>query len=169
MKKVKLFIVTLAMSATIATTAWAGEWKQDNIGWWYQNDDGSYTTSTWQNIDGKNYLFNAAGYMRTGWVQTVSGKWYYLNPTGEMRYDDLAEDGITYHFDANGYCTNPNNAIDFDADYQAILNQEKLEAQERLMDQETSAGNNYEETIVYEHDVAPQPSQDRFSLSDVQF
>lgn len=87
----KVFITSVLLSSALSITALAGEWKQDDIGWWYQNDDGSYTTDTWQNIEGKNYLFDANGYMRTGWIHTVSGKWYYLNPTGEMRYDDLTE------------------------------------------------------------------------------
>lgn len=169
MKKMKVFITSVLLSSALSITALAGEWKQDDIGWWYQNDDGSYTTDTWQNIEGKNYLFDANGYMRTGWIHTVSGKWYYLNPTGEMRYDDLTENGITYHFDSNGYCTNPNNESGFDSDYQSILNEEQLEAQKRLLDQGTSTGNAYEENIVYEHDAAPQPIKNRFPLADMQF
>lgn len=107
MRKTKLLIATLAMSAIMATTALAGEWKQDQTGWWYQNDDGSYPTNTWQEVDGKLYCFDTNGYMRTGWVETVNKNWYYLNPTGEMRFDDLTENGVTYHFNENGICQNP--------------------------------------------------------------
>lgn len=63
MKKTRLLIVTAILSAIMTTTAFAGEWKQDTSGWWYQNDDGSYPVSSWQNIDGKQYYFNSAGYM----------------------------------------------------------------------------------------------------------
>lgn len=63
MRKAKLLIATLAMSAMMASTALAGEWKQDQTGWWYQNDDGSYPISTWQDIEGKQYYFGADGYM----------------------------------------------------------------------------------------------------------
>lgn len=38
-------------------------WKLDSTGWWYQNADGSYPKSTWQQIDGKYYYFNEIGYM----------------------------------------------------------------------------------------------------------
>lgn len=169
MRRAKLFFSTLVMSMMLSSTVLAGTWQSNSIGWWYQNDDGSYTTSAWQNIEGKNYLFDANGYMRTGWIQTVSGRWYYLNPTGEMRFEQLVENGITYYFDSDGYCTNPNGALNFDSDYQSILDQEMLDAQKRLLDQGTPAGNAYEENIVYEHDAAPQPTENRSSLADMQF
>ena len=68
MKKAKLLIATLCMSATMAMTSFAGQWQQDSIGWWYQNDDGSYPANTWQWIDGnrdglaESYYFDSNGY-----------------------------------------------------------------------------------------------------------
>ena len=68
MKKAKLLIATLCMSATMAMTSFAGQWQQDSIGWWYQNDDGSYPVNTWQWIDGngdglaESYYFDSNGY-----------------------------------------------------------------------------------------------------------
>ena len=168
MRKVLLFIASALLSASMGMTAFAGEWKQDDTGWWYQNDDGGYPTSTWQNIDGKNYLFNDNGYMRTGWIKTVNGNWYYLNPTGEIRYEDLTENNTTYYFDSNGFCTNPDNESSIESDYQSILDQERLEAQKRLLDQGSSNGNAYEENIVYERDASPQPLKNRLPLADTQ-
>ena len=43
-------------------TANAGQWKENNNGWWYQNTDGSYPTDSWQWIDGKCYYFTPEGY-----------------------------------------------------------------------------------------------------------
>ena len=63
MKKVKLFFTVGVASAVLSMTSFAGEWKQDASGWWYQNDDGSYSTNTWQEIGGKQYYFDANGYM----------------------------------------------------------------------------------------------------------
>lgn len=63
MKKVKLFFAVGVASAVLSMTSFAGEWKQDANGWWYQNDDGSYSTNTWQEIGGKQYYFDANGYM----------------------------------------------------------------------------------------------------------
>ncbi len=68
MKKAKLLIATLCMSATMVMTSFAGQWQQDSIGWWYQNDDGSYPANTWQWIDGngdglaESYYFDSNGY-----------------------------------------------------------------------------------------------------------
>lgn len=47
MKKTKLLFATLGVSAILSMTSFAGEWKQDNTGWWYQNDDGTYPVSSW--------------------------------------------------------------------------------------------------------------------------
>ena len=63
MKKVKLLLAAGIASAAFSMTSFAGEWKQDANGWWYQNDDGSYSTNTWQEIGGKQYYFDANGYM----------------------------------------------------------------------------------------------------------
>ena len=38
MRKVKLFITTVLLIASLSMTARAGEWKQDDAGWWYQDD-----------------------------------------------------------------------------------------------------------------------------------
>lgn len=68
MKKAKLCILTLCMTATMAITSFAGQWKSDSTGWWYQNDDGSYPVSGWQWIDGNDdgiaecYYFDSNGY-----------------------------------------------------------------------------------------------------------
>ena len=63
MRKIKLFIATAITSTVLSMTALAGEWKQDTTGWWYINDDGSYPTNQWQEIDGKQYYFGTDGYM----------------------------------------------------------------------------------------------------------
>ena len=45
-KALKLFASTLFLTIGITFIAAAGEWKQDSVGWWYQNDDGSYQKDT---------------------------------------------------------------------------------------------------------------------------
>lgn len=66
--------------AEIKTETEAG-WKQDSIGWWYQNADGSYPKSAWQQIGDKYYYFNEAGYMLAdtttpdGYQVDVNGAW----------------------------------------------------------------------------------------------
>ena len=58
-----------------------GQWKQDEKGWWFLREDGSWPKETWLSLEynGKQswYYFNAQGYMATGW-QKIQNKWYYL-------------------------------------------------------------------------------------------
>ena len=77
-------------------------WIQDHVGWWYKNQDGSYTTSNWQLIDGKWYYFDSVGYMVTGWIQW-NGNSYYCNPgSGEMLSDMIIPDGSGRRVDSTG-------------------------------------------------------------------
>ena len=47
MKKNFILCTVLAMSIIFSGVAYAGESKQDEKGWWYQNDDGSYPANQW--------------------------------------------------------------------------------------------------------------------------
>ena len=67
----------------VTSVSYKPAWQKDSKGWWYRHADGSYTTSGWEKINGKYYLFNASGYMLTGW-QKVDGKWYYMYESGAM-------------------------------------------------------------------------------------
>lgn len=78
--KLGLVLITLAMSAISATTAMA-DWKQDDKGWWYQYQDGSYAKSGIKQVEGKNYCFDGNGYMQTDW-KYVDWKWYYFGSSG---------------------------------------------------------------------------------------
>lgn len=68
MRKLKVLALAAALSLSMASTAFAGSWKQDDKGWWYQEDDGSYPTNTWKEIKGKYYYFGADGYMLSNGV-----------------------------------------------------------------------------------------------------
>lgn len=79
-----------------------GTWKQDAIGWWYQNADGSYPKSEWKKINEKWYWFDPSGYIATGW-KSVEGKWYYLNENGAMAASDwVLYNGKWYFLNADG-------------------------------------------------------------------
>ena len=88
MKRKGLAITCLVAGLSVLTsmTAFAGEWKQDATGWWWQNDDGSYPVSTWKWLDGnkdglsESYYFNEAGYLVTnttidGYTVNADGAW----------------------------------------------------------------------------------------------
>lgn len=96
-----IFEVTAEKAAEIQTAASykqsgsgpaAGTWKNDAVGWWYCNSDGSYVKNNWQQIDGKWYFFDENGYRKTGWVSWKE-QWYFLNENGEMLTNSVTPDG----------------------------------------------------------------------------
>ena len=58
-----MFAFIVSMTLTVSMPAYAGEWKQDTTGMWYQNDDGSYPANQWQEVDGRQYYFGGDGYI----------------------------------------------------------------------------------------------------------
>ncbi len=77
-------------------------WIPEGERWWYRNEDGSYTTSNWQFIDGKWYYFDSKGYMVTGWIDW-NGKSYYCDPeSGAMLVNTIVPDGLGLRVDSSG-------------------------------------------------------------------
>jgi len=66
-------------------TAFAGQWRTDAVGRWYQYDDGSYASNGWKWIDSDNdgvsesYYFNGDGYVLTN---TTTPDGYQVNAIG---------------------------------------------------------------------------------------
>ena len=85
-KKMKLMVLTAVLTLGAAMTSYAG-WKQNDTGYWWQNDDGSYPTSSWHWLDGNGdgiaecYYFDGNGYMAAntttpdGYTVDGSGAW----------------------------------------------------------------------------------------------
>ena len=92
------------------TGAWIKDYSQANIArwiksgsrWWYRHADGSYTRSDWEQIKGKWYYFDSAGWMKTGWLK-LGNTWYYLSDNGD-RYESSWRwiNGKCYYFYSNG-------------------------------------------------------------------
>ncbi|MBQ7535582.1 MAG: hypothetical protein IJT43_08190 [Stomatobaculum sp.] len=125
MKKIIFAMAAAGMlSVMCAVSAFAGGWKNDGGGFWYEKDDGSYYSGGIYNIDGTNYCFNSSGYMVTGWQQPSrygawyffedagnqamgwkqsGGKWYYLDPAnnGAMKTGWFEDQGVLYYLDPN--------------------------------------------------------------------
>ena len=122
-KMVTAFFAAALMTAVFAVPASAGVWKNDAVGYWYENDDGSIPKGKEAAIDGAYYAFDANGYMLTGWQymnykwkyygptgarvtgwQQVDGKWYYLDPAndGGIKVGWMDLNGARYYFDNNG-------------------------------------------------------------------
>ena len=69
-----MFLAVILGSCIIASTVFAGTWQKDGIGWWYQNDDGSYPVLTWiTDTDGGRYFFDCNGYIVTG-TRVIDGE-----------------------------------------------------------------------------------------------
>ena len=99
LKLARIMIAAAAAVFALSVNSYAGAWMHDTNGWWYCNDNRSYTTDNWQQINGSWYYFDARGYMVTGWKQ-VGGSWYYLHADGKMAHDTWI-DG-TYYVGSDG-------------------------------------------------------------------
>ena len=82
-KSVLSAVIAVMSAGTVFSSPVSAAWKQSGTRWWYQNTDGSYCSSEWQEISEKWYFFDQDGWMQTGW-QKVNDKWYYFNPAGDM-------------------------------------------------------------------------------------
>lgn len=100
-KKILFLAAAMGLTLGLAATAYGNEWKQDERGWWYQYDNGSYPNSGMRLIDGQEYLFGSDGYLMTGW-QTYEHKWYYIDGAGNKLtgWQNLADKW--YYFDETG-------------------------------------------------------------------
>ena len=88
-------ITTVTTALSSATLVQANEWKRDNMGWWFVNDAGNYYKSSWQNISGKWYYFDASGYMAASrWIGN-----YYVGADGAMLTNTITPDGYKVGLD----------------------------------------------------------------------
>ena len=76
-------------------------WKKDHVGWWWQDQDGTYPASEWRKIKNEWYYFLNSGYMATGW-QSINGQWYYFNSSGSMKTGWLQHNGKWYYLSSSG-------------------------------------------------------------------
>ena len=82
-KRYAAVLLAAAMTVGSAMTSFAG-WQSDANGWWWQNEDGSYPSNTWQWIDG-----NGDGVAES----------YYFGPDGYMYANATTPDGYTVNAD----------------------------------------------------------------------
>lgn len=76
-----------------AANKYERKWITNNVGTWYQHEDGTYTTNGWELIDGCWYRFDERGYlMNAKWV-FENGNLYYLGADGKMATSGLIKIG----------------------------------------------------------------------------
>lgn len=85
--KKRMWLLSLCLSLIFVFPAFAGQWRQDMNGRWYQNDDSTYPRNGWHWIDGNSdgwaecYYFGYDGYVLTGdghvdgYEVNVDGAW----------------------------------------------------------------------------------------------
>lgn len=108
-KNLSLVLLSVLFLFILSFASFAGTWKQDTKGYWYENDDGSYPKSTWMWIPGKDphiaycYYFDENGYCL---LNRKSPDGYQLSPSGEWLIDrvNLPATKVvnTGNVDANG-------------------------------------------------------------------
>ena len=85
--------IGIALTAAMSVSSFAGQWKLDDTGWWYQNDDGSYPASEWKWIDGNGdgisecYYFYSDGYM--AYSNEIDG--YRVNSDGQWIVNSVVQ------------------------------------------------------------------------------
>lgn len=87
MKKIFTMVMSLVMITMFNTTCFAAGWQQNAVGYWYENEDGTWPSNTWQWIDGNRdgkaecYYFDENGYMLSntitpdGYLVNLDGAW----------------------------------------------------------------------------------------------
>ena len=85
-KMAAVMMASAILTITAASTAFAGAWKQDTKGWWWQEDNGSYPVSQWKWLDGNQdgvsecYYFGGNGYLL---INTTTPDGYTVNSDGQ--------------------------------------------------------------------------------------
>ena len=59
MKKLAAIALSAVLALSLSVPAFAGTWKHDGLGWWYQKDDGSWPANCWYQEGPDWYYFNA--------------------------------------------------------------------------------------------------------------
>ena len=110
-----LVILLLALASQVKA-----DWHQDNVGWWYSLNNGSYIKGRIAHIDGKLYKFDERGYMVTGWHKedydyrdargALEKRWSYFDPVSGAKVQGWQKiDGKWYYLIATGPITGEHN------------------------------------------------------------
>lgn len=94
MKKFTTLFSVIVLSLAMTITSFAGTWKSNSVGWWYEHEDGSYYTNGWQWVDGNNdgiaecYYFDALGYCL---MNTTTPDGYLVDNNGAWIIDGVVQ------------------------------------------------------------------------------
>lgn len=109
-KKWIALALSVALTAVNGMTAFAGQWETAGADWKYKNDDGTYSTNTWQWIDGKSYYFGSDSIMAKN--TTIDG--YTLNADGQWTVDGVVQtQGMGQHQMQNTDAPSSQEIVDY--------------------------------------------------------
>ena len=121
-KKMITLITAGVLSLAAFTQAYAADWKKDNTGWWWQEDNGTYPVNTWKMINGKWYYFYGNGYMASNaWIGN-----YYVGSDGDMLTNTRTPDG--YLVGADGAWIPEVNETAIQQQYEQVVQRVQKEA-----------------------------------------
>lgn len=84
----KTILSALLMSIICSFASFAGEWNQNETGWWYDNGDSTYAADGWHWIDGKCYYFTSDGYCL---INTATPDGYTVGGDGAWTVDGIVQ------------------------------------------------------------------------------
>ena len=164
-------------------------WLQSGNSWYYLDPSaGGKMVIKWKDIDGRRFYFNQWGAMLSGW-QIIDGSWYYFNTKhdgtfgamltgwlldgniwyylkadGKMAANEyLTINGVTYHFDASGHCTNPDGSSSLPGPEISITQDESIsdkilapeEPAELIIDNKTTSAETIQASEELEEPIIP--------------
>lgn len=123
----KVLAVSMIMSLSISSLAFAGEWKKNDIGWWWENDDGSCPVNSWEWLDGNHdgiaecYYFGDQGYMLEN---TTVGE-FTVNADGAWTVDGVVQVKVVAYDDVQNQDKQSSNVQNQEEPSPNTQNQEK--------------------------------------------
>lgn len=79
-----------------------GNWKRNEVGWWWEESDGSYPKSQWKNIKGEWFYFDNRGYCFINKWFNDGKDWFYFDKRGAMVTGWMHIDHRWYYFKSDG-------------------------------------------------------------------
>ena len=87
--------IAKSTSAVREITVWPlGTWQQDEVGFKYVMEDGTYPADMWIDIEGFTYHMDSEGHRAVGWYQE-GDYMFYFNEGGELQRNTTTPDGHT--------------------------------------------------------------------------
>lgn len=77
-------------------------WQQNQYGWWWVREDGSYPTEKWEKINDVWYYFDDKGFMKRSTWLNYKDAWYWFTDSGSMATGWARINNAWYYFDEDG-------------------------------------------------------------------